>query len=34
MFVGLTGQNLLNCIGYIQKSHFALKWVDYAKAIA
>ena len=28
------GQNLLNCMEYIQKSRFALKWADYAKAIA
>ena len=34
MFIGFTDQNLLNCMEYIQKSYFALKWVDYAKAIA
>ena len=35
MFIVLAGQNLLNCMGYyIQKSCFALKWFDYAKAIA
>jgi len=34
MFLLLTDQNLLKCIQYIQKRGFALKWVDYAKAIA